>query len=111
MATLNLAEYEKEALNNLILSLKTKWPTANFKIFGSKVKGIADKESDIDLLIVLPCEVTGDIRSQIIKEVFNINLSYGSNISVLIVSEEEWQRGKISVLPIRYFIEKEGMPL
>ena len=42
--------YEKEALNNLILSLKTKWPTANFKIFGSKVKGIADKESDIDLL-------------------------------------------------------------
>lgn len=45
MATLNLAEYEKEALNNLILSLKTKWPTANFKIFGSKVKGIADKES------------------------------------------------------------------
>lgn len=111
MATLNISEYEKQALYSLICSLKTKWPSTKFVLFGSKVKEIADEESDIDLLIVLPCEVTAEIRNHIIKKVFNVNLSYGSNISVLIVSEDEWHNGKISVLPIHHFIEEEGVSI
>lgn len=109
MATLNLEEYEKQALSKLVLSLRTQWPDARIVVFGSKATGKDDLESDIDLLILLPCEVTENIRAGIIKEVFNVNLSYGSNISVLIVSEQDWQKGKISVLPIHHFIEEEGI--
>jgi len=109
MAILNLYENEKQALDELISFLKINWPLAKFIVFGSKAKGMADEESDIDLLIVLPCLVTEDIRRIIVHKVFDVNLIYKSNISVLIVSEDEWQKGKISILPIHDFIEEEGI--
>ena len=108
---LNLTEDEKLALNELIAALKTDWPSAKFKIFGSKVSGTFDAESDLDLLILLPCPVTNEIRRQIVHKVSDINLSYESNISALIVSEEEWQKAPLSLLPIHAFVEEEGVSL
>jgi predicted nucleotidyltransferase len=108
---LYLTEAEKFALDNLIATLKTDWPSAKFKLFGSKVNGTFDAESDLDLLIMLPCHVTNDIRRQIVHKVFDINLSYESNISALIVSEEEWQKAPLSLLPIHSFVEDEGVSL
>lgn len=111
LMALNLTEAEKFALGELITALKTNWPHAKCKLFGSKVKGIFDAESDLDLLIVLPCPVTKEIRRQIVHKVFDINLNYGTNISALIVSEEDWQNSPISLLPIHAFVEEEGVPL
>lgn len=107
----NLSEADKRALGELIAILKSEWPRSKFKLFGSKVKGTQDAESDLDLLISLPCPVTEKIRRQIIHRVFDINLTYGANISALIVSEEEWQNGLLSLLPIHAFIEEEGISL
>jgi len=102
---------EIEAINGLITELRSRWPDAKFKLFGSKVTGKFDEESDIDVLILLPCKVTRKIEDQIIDMVFYINLQFGTNISPLIFSEEEWNDSPISVLPIHYFVEKEGMLL
>ncbi len=109
--TLNLTEAEKIALDNLIATLKTEWPSTKFKLFGSKVSGIYDVESDLDLLIMLPCPVTNEIRRQIVHKVFDINLTYGTNISALIVSEVEWQHAPFSLLPIHASVEEEGVSL
>jgi len=109
--TLDLTQAEKQALNEVIAFLKTDWPLARLVLFGSKVGGTADEESDLDLLVVLPYSVTEEIRRRIIHKVFEVNLTYTSNISVLIVSEEEWKRGPVSVLPIHVFIEEEGILL
>ncbi len=111
LATSNLTKTEKLALEEFITTLKTDWSSAKFKLFGSKVKGTADAESDLDLLIVLPCSITKEIRRQIVHKVFDINLTHGTNISVLIVSEEEWQNAPLSLLPIHAFVEEEGIPL
>lgn len=106
-----ITEPEKLALGELVTAVKTKWTHAKFKLFGSKVKGIPDAESDLDILIMLPCHVTKDIRQQIVHKVFDINLSYGTNISALIVSEEEWDNTPLSLLPIHAFVEEEGVSL
>lgn len=106
-----LSESEKSALIKLISELRASWSDAKFKLFGSKVKGIADEESDLDLLVVLPCDVLEDIRRKIIHKVFDINLAFSTNISVLIVSEKEWNSDIFSLLPIHSFIEEEGAPL
>ena len=111
MKSLNLTENEKDALCELTTSLKTDWPIVKLVVFGSKAKGLADEESDLDLLILLPCSVTENVRRLVIEKVFNINLKYGSNISSLIVTEDEWDKGKISILPIHDFIEEEGIPV
>lgn len=104
-----LTKEEKLALDILIKELKNKWPGTKAKIFGSKVKGTAAEESDLDVLILLPFEISEDIRKQIIHKVFNLNLEYGTNISPLIISEEEWENGLVSLLPIHSFIEEEGI--
>lgn len=106
-----LTSSELEAIEKLIIELRTRWPDSKFKIFGSKVTGDFDEESDIDILILLPCKVTRKIEEQIIDMVFYINLQFETNISPLIFSEEEWNNSPISILPIHYFIEKEGVSL
>ena len=111
ISNLGVTDTEKIALEEIIKDLKRVWPEAAFKLFGSKVKGSNDPESDLDLLIEMPCTVTEAIRREIIHKVFETNLTHGSNISVFIVSKQEWENGLLSVLPIHASIEKEGIPL
>ena len=105
-----ISKSEKQALDKLIAELKASWPGVKAKIFGSKVKGIADDESDLDILILLPGEVSEDTRKQIIHKVFDINLVYETNLSALIMSKGEWEGRPTSLLPIHAFIEEEGVP-
>jgi predicted nucleotidyltransferase len=104
-----LTKSELDAINKLYDHLKNAWPEAKFKLFGSKATGKFDEESDIDILILLPCNVSEKIREQIIDIVFEINLKFDSNICPLILSKKEW--ADLSVLPIHYFVEKEGVSL
>ena len=106
-----LTDSESKALDRLASEIRNQWPDTKLKLFGSKVTGKFDEESDIDILILLPCKVTRKIEDQIIDKVFYVNLQFGTNISPLIFSEEEWNDSPISVLPIHYFVEKEGILL
>lgn len=108
---MTLSPAERSALDELIGEVKKLWPKTKFKLFGLRVAGSADAESDIDILIQLPFPVTEEIRQQIIHKSFDINLSYESNISVLIVSQQEWNDGLLSVLAIHAAAETEGIAL
>jgi predicted nucleotidyltransferase len=107
----HLSHTEKCALDELITSLREKWHDAEFTLFGSKARGTDDEESDLDILIKLPEPVKEETRRIIIHRIFDINLSFDSNISALIVSKESWQHSPLAVLPIHYAVETEGIPL
>jgi predicted nucleotidyltransferase len=109
--SIHLTKAETQAVKRVKTALQVNWPQAKFVLFGSKARGTPDQESDIDLLVMLPCPVTPEIRQQIVHIVFEINLIYESNISVLIVSEEEWQHAHLALLPIHAVVEKEGILL
>ncbi|MDD3579516.1 MAG: nucleotidyltransferase domain-containing protein [Desulfobacca sp.] len=109
--SLNLTKAETAALNALLSDLKQLCPLAKFRLFGSKVKGVADAESDLDLFIELPTPVPENLRRRIIHKVFEINLAYESNISVLIVSTEEWETGPLTLLPIHAAVVQDGVSI
>jgi len=109
--TSNLTESEKLALEEVMNALKNDWPNVKFKLFGSKVSGTFNAESDLDLLVMLPCQAVNGIRRQIVHKVFEINLLYETNISTLIVSEDEWHKAPLVLLPIHAFVEEEGIAL
>lgn len=111
MKNLNLSNSENNALTELSKEIRRAWPQTVLKIFGSKVTGTADEESDLDLLIALPVEIDQNIRRKIIHLVFDINLKYDSNISVLIVNQIEWDNGCLSYLPIHGEVEEIGVSL
>ena len=111
LESLSLNRNEILALTELITAIRAGWPPARIKLFGSKTTGTFDAESDVDVLVLIPCPVSEAIRKQIVHKVFEINLAYESNISVLILSEEEWDSSRFSFLPIHACIEKEGVAL
>jgi len=111
LESLNLSRHEVMALREFIIAIRQLWPLARIKLFGSKATGTYDSESDVDVLVLLPCSVTEAIRRQIVHRVFEINLLYESNISVMIVSRDEWDSTPLSLLPIHAAIEKEGITL
>jgi len=106
-----LSETERQALEELAARLRGILPVSRLVLFGSKVTGTADEESDVDVLVLLDCPVEGSLRDRVIQEVFEINLEYGSNISALTLARPEWDEGPISVLPIHDDVELVGVDL
>jgi predicted nucleotidyltransferase len=106
-----LSSQDQNALQELFTFIKENWPQTRMKVFGSKIKGTADEESDLDTLIELPLAITEDIRRQIIHRVFEINLACETNLSVLIVSQEEWEKGYLTLLPIHSEVEEGSVTL
>jgi len=62
-------------------------------------------------LIELPLTINEDLRKAIIHKVFEINLAYETNLSVLLVSQEKWQEGYLTLLPIHSEVEKGSVTL
>ena len=78
-------------------------------LFGSVAWGQPDEESDVDLLFVLKDKVDLETEDCISREVFEINLEYGTNLSELIVDRQSWDFGGASAMPIHDEIEKRGV--
>lgn len=102
---------EREALSFLVEDLKKQFPGVDIILFGSKVMGVPDLESDIDVLILLPCFVKDETRTIIIHKVFDVNLHFNTNISPVIISQDDWEHGPVSVLPIHETVERDGVVL
>ena len=90
--------------------------TAQFEIdrvvvFGSAAWGRPDKESDVDVLIVLKDKLDLEIEDRISRVIFEINLEYDTNLSELIVDRQTWDYGLASAMPIHEAIEKRGIPV
>ncbi|SRR5713226_6476575 len=80
-------------------------------LFGSVVRGEADEESDVDLLVVLKGPPEHKIRNRISRIILDINLEYDTNLSSLVVEQQVWDEGLLSVSPIHEEIEEEGIRL
>ena len=80
-------------------------------LFGSVARGTADEESDVDVLIVLKERPSHEIRNRISKVTLDINLEYDTNLSELIVDQQAWDEGLLTVLPIHQAIDEEGILL
>lgn len=106
-----LTANQKLALSDLKKKLEEKFDITEIAVFGSIVRGEADNESDIDLLIVTRNPMQRSLRHLITDIVCEINLNYDTNLSTLVVDKTSWETGLYSVLPIHEEILKEGIAL
>lgn len=105
-----LAENEKKAvlaLKEEVLKLDKK---AKLIIYGSKVRGDFDEESDIDILIILNNPL--ELKYKILDIATEIELKYGVVFGIVIISQEEFQNSNIFRQSL-YFknIKSEGIYL
>ena len=78
--------------------------------YGSRVRGNADLGSDLDLLVELR-EVTRTAKRQILDRAWELSLEEGYVISVVIVSQEAFEQGPLSLSEFARTIRKEGIEI
>jgi predicted nucleotidyltransferase len=111
MNSITLTDSHSEALAQIKSRVMSRFPVVDFQLFGSAARGEAEEESDLDLLIVTAETLTRFKRHEITDIVFEVNLQFGTNFSTLVVDQESWETGMISVLPLRNEILREGIRL
>jgi predicted nucleotidyltransferase len=109
--TIALAPNQQQALDELRRRLPAAFDIENLMLYGSIVRGEADEESDLDLLVVTTRPLSRRARHEITNVVFDVNLHYDTNFSTLVVDCQAWETGPLSVLPLKDAILQEGIAL
>lgn len=105
-----LEPYELQALNDLKQSLNHDFQLVDLRLYGSKVRGTAKSDSDIDVMIELE-ELTPAFSDKVFDMVFDINLRHGVFISAVLFGRKELEEGPMSASPIYKAIERDGVRL
>ncbi|MBT9131354.1 MAG: hypothetical protein DDT41_01659 [candidate division WS2 bacterium] len=79
-------------------------------LYGSRVRGDYDTESDIDVAIIIK-GLTRELKNQILDVVAEIEIKYLSPLSTLVLSEEDFEFLKKRERRIALDIEREGISL
>jgi len=79
-------------------------------LYGSRARGDADPDSDVDIAIVFRGPDAG-MRNRILDSVVHVELEHGVPLSTLILPEEEYRRLLERERRIALDIEREGVEL
>jgi predicted nucleotidyltransferase len=99
---------EQEAIRELKRVLEERFRLVEMRIFGSKARGNALSDSDIDIMIELEA-CSPEIESAIDDVIFKINLAYDCFISAIIFSRDELEKGPLDASPLYRTILREGV--
>jgi predicted nucleotidyltransferase len=107
----NLTEKEKQAVKELIDELKKLYGDnlSCVILYGSKARGDATEDSDVDILVVLKNIQNFSLERKKVKEIsWRLSYKYDLLLSIIIRSEQEYMRKDT---PLLMNIEKEGIVL
>jgi len=100
---------------NILLKIKAlvylTEPTATVILYGSQARGTSNKQSDIDILILVDNDkITYSDEQRIKYPIYDLEFETGKIISPVIISRNDWEtRHKIT--PFYKSIQKEGVTL
>lgn len=112
MKRLALSENEKKVLQEFIQQITHLYPgqIISIELFGSKARGDAHHESDIDILIIVRDRQNID-RNKLYDYVLDAELDYGIDISLKIYNKDDFDKLIQLNVPFASNIQKEGVTL
>jgi len=107
-----LADHEQAALKEFLTKLREQHGSevVLVSLFGSKVRGDFDEESDIDVLLVVE-DRTSQLWEDIVEIETDLMLKYDTVISSLIMGRENYEWHRRYRAPLYRNIERDGIDL
>lgn len=86
-------------------------PSAEIILYGSVARGEETIESDVDLLVLVPNEVTYKLERAIRDQIYEIELESDQIISVMVRQNSRWHSRPLNFTPLYRAIAREGISL
>lgn len=86
-------------------------PDAEVILYGSVARGDERQDSDIDLLVLVPQEVTYKLERAISDQIYDIELETDQIISLIVRQRTKWYSEPLNFTPLYRAIERDGVPI
>jgi len=106
---INLRENERKALEELKEKILERFPDAEIILYGSKARENSDKESDIDLLILVESQVNTDLEEEIFHISYEVELKHDVVFGEIIENKNFWDTALAKAMPLHWNIDREGV--
>jgi predicted nucleotidyltransferase len=108
----HLMPNERSAITGYIAQIREHYPERilSVMLFGSKARGDADAESDIDLLVLVD-EESNSFRSALWRIASDVSLEHNVVLSVRVYAQARWAESQRMRLPLYRAIVADGIPL
>jgi predicted nucleotidyltransferase len=103
---------ECEAIHAYVTCIERQFPDQllDVVLFGSKARGDAAEESDIDLLVLMD-EENDVVRAELWRIASDVSLEYDVVLSVRVYGRARWDESRRIRLPLYRAIVDDGIPL
>ncbi len=108
----HLTPNERAAIEEYVARICSHFPDRVLAVtlFGSKARGDADVESDIDLLVPVDAE-NSEFRSELWRIASDVSLDYNVVLSPRVFGQARWAEVQRIHLPLYRAIVADGVPL
>jgi DNA polymerase sigma len=85
-------------------------PLSKMVLFGSRARGDADPDSDMDVLVVLEDSAPDEAEDVVSDCAWEAGFQYGIVVVPVSVSRDAWENGPLSSSLLAIAVEQEGVP-
>ena len=112
MQKIRLKDKERKALLTFVTQVKQSLGRniVSIRLFGSKVRGTSQPDSDIDVLVAVR-QLSSKVKDAIIDIAFDVNLEFGVYISPRVVLGKIFTTRVWRITPFIKNVQKEGILL